>query len=196
MVLTPPRESHSAPENPRIYAPKGPPAAISPAGPLQAHRGGMRLTRRQLSRGRGTFLGPRDGWTGYRACSEPRSDPLGHAFPPGLGPPLGKKCDLPLRASVVELLHPPWRGFCPARPSSMSAALDVVACCGPGLAGKGHPSQCCRLSVSSLGVVHRFGCPRGPQGCCRLLVCWFWDQRTYGPRMTTAGAGVCLEPPV
>ena len=66
----------------------------------------------------------------------------------------------------------------------------------PSLAGTGHPSQCRRLSVSSLGVVHRFGCPRGPQGCCRLLVRWFWDQRTYGPRMTTAGAGVCLEPPV
>ena len=37
MVLTPLRESHSARGNPRIYAPKGPPEAISPGGPLQAH---------------------------------------------------------------------------------------------------------------------------------------------------------------
>ena len=249
MVLTPLRESHSARGNQRIYAPKGTPEAISPGGPLQAHRGGMRLTRRPLSRGWGTFLGPRGGWTGCRACSEPRSDPLGHAstawvgppspcvpcsertqesdcrwralpkpwiitipgrrpvpprprgfreppacgcspamqsgrrppqttggnrepggryqgsngnsapraalphpaagasalprgtlavrppiwrcsrdteptpagrlgaaaFPPGSGPPLGQKCDLPLRATVVELLHPPWQGVCPAR---------------------------------------------------------------------------------
>ena len=87
MVLTPLRESHSARGNQRIYAPKGPPEAISPGGPLQAHRGGMRLTRRPLSRGWGTFLGPRGGWTGCRACSEPRSDPLGHASTAWVGPP-------------------------------------------------------------------------------------------------------------
>ena len=40
MVLTSLRESHSARGNLRIYAPKGPPEAISPGGPLQAHRGG------------------------------------------------------------------------------------------------------------------------------------------------------------
>jgi hypothetical protein len=56
MVLTPLRESHSARGNPRIYALKGPPEAISPGGPLQAHRGGMRLTRRPLSRGWGAAV--------------------------------------------------------------------------------------------------------------------------------------------
>ena len=35
----------------------------------------------------GTFLGPRGGWTGCRACSEPRSDPLGHASTAWVGPP-------------------------------------------------------------------------------------------------------------
>ena len=85
--LTPLRERHSARGNQRIYAPKGPPEAISPGGPLQAHRLGMQLTRRPLSRGRGTFLGPRGGWTGCRACSEPRSDPIGHASTAWVGPP-------------------------------------------------------------------------------------------------------------
>jgi hypothetical protein len=37
MVLTPLRESHSARGNQRIYAPKGPPEAISPGGPLHLH---------------------------------------------------------------------------------------------------------------------------------------------------------------
>ena len=37
MVLTPLRESHSARGNQRIYAPKGPPEAISPGGPLTVH---------------------------------------------------------------------------------------------------------------------------------------------------------------
>ena len=56
MFLTPLRESHSARGNQRIYAPKGPLEAISPGGPLQAHRGGMRLTRRPLSRGWGAAV--------------------------------------------------------------------------------------------------------------------------------------------
>jgi len=47
MVLTSLRESHSARGNQRIYAPKGPPEPISPGGPLQAHRGGMRLEEAQ-----------------------------------------------------------------------------------------------------------------------------------------------------
>jgi hypothetical protein len=85
--LTQLRERHSARENQRIYAPKGTPEANSPGGPLQAHRGGLRLTRRPLSRGWGTFLGPRGGWTGCRACSEPRSDPLGHVSTAWVGPP-------------------------------------------------------------------------------------------------------------
>ena len=87
MVLTPLREGHSARGNPRIYAPKGPPEDISHGGPHQAHRGGMRQTRRPLSRGWDTFLGTRGGWTGCRACSEPRSDPLGHASTAWVGPP-------------------------------------------------------------------------------------------------------------
>jgi hypothetical protein len=48
---------------------------------------GMRLTRRLLSRGWGTFHGPMGGWTGCRACSEPRSDPLGPASTAWAGPP-------------------------------------------------------------------------------------------------------------
>ena len=92
-----------------------------------------------------------------------------------------------LSLSLDLRLSPSWRGVCPARapspsrerpPPSMTAALHVVACCGlssplrcggsvpprlPSLAGTGHPSQCRRLSVSSLGVVHQFGCPRGPR---------------------------------
>jgi hypothetical protein len=40
--LTPLRERHSARGNQRIYAPKGTPEAISPGGPLRAHRGGLR----------------------------------------------------------------------------------------------------------------------------------------------------------
>jgi len=82
----------------------------------------------------------------WRCSRDTEPTPAGRlgaaAFPPGWGPPLGQKCDLPLRASVVELLHPPWRGSVP--PGLLS------------LAAKGHPSQCCRLSVSSLGLVHRF----------------------------------------
>jgi len=87
MVLAPLRESHSARGSQRIYAPKGPPEAITPGEPLQAHRGGMSLTQRPLSRGWDTFLGPRGGWASRRACSEPRSDPLGHASTAWVGPP-------------------------------------------------------------------------------------------------------------
>lgn len=55
----------------------------------------------------------------WRCSRDTESTPAGRlgaaASPPGSGPPLGGKFDLPLRASVVELLPPPWRGVCPAR---------------------------------------------------------------------------------
>ena len=55
----------------------------------------------------------------WRCSRDTEPTPAGRlgaaAFPPGSGPPLGQKCDLPLRATVVELLHPPWQGVCPAR---------------------------------------------------------------------------------
>ena len=55
----------------------------------------------------------------WRCSRDTEPTPAGRlgaaAFPPGSGPPLGQKCDLLLRASVVELLHPPWRGVYPAR---------------------------------------------------------------------------------
>jgi hypothetical protein len=46
MVITPLRESHSARGNQRIYAPKGPPEAVSPGGPLH-----------DISRHEGSFYG-------------------------------------------------------------------------------------------------------------------------------------------
>ena len=50
----------------------------------------------------------------WRCSRDTEPTPAGRlgaaAFPPGSGPPLGQKCDLPLLASVAELLHPPWRG--------------------------------------------------------------------------------------
>ena len=55
----------------------------------------------------------------WRCSRDTEPTPAGRlgtaAFPLGSGPPLGQKCDLLLRASVVELLHPPWRGVYPAR---------------------------------------------------------------------------------
>jgi hypothetical protein len=50
----------------------------------------------------------------WRCSSDTEPTPAGR-LGTASGPPLGEKSDLPLRASVLELLHPPWRGVCPAR---------------------------------------------------------------------------------
>jgi hypothetical protein len=97
----------------------------------------------------------------WRCSRDTEPTPAGRrlvaASPPGSGPPLGQKCDLPLLASVAELLHPPWRGVCPARapqpsrespPPSMSATLDVVAC------GCLSSPRC---TLSGAGVLSRHG---------------------------------------
>jgi hypothetical protein len=51
----------------------------------------------------------------WRCSRDTEPTPAGRlvaaASPPGSGPPLGQKFDLPLRASVSELLHPPWWGL-------------------------------------------------------------------------------------
>ena len=85
----------------------------------------------------------------------------------------------------------------------------------PSLAGTGYPSQCCRRSVSSLGVLHRFGCPRGPRslvlGPAKLRPLDDARRRrgalgatgsgtlggvqcAVGPRISTPGAGVRKAP--
>ena len=85
----------------------------------------------------------------------------------------------------------------------------------PSLAGTGYPSQCCRRSVSSLGVLHRFGCPRGPRslvlGPAKLQPLDDARRRrgalgatgsgtlggvqcAVGPRISTPGAGVRKAP--
>jgi len=54
-------------------------------------------------------------WNSGRAAAHMAVQPRHRAHALGSGPPPAQKCDLPLRVSVVELLHPPWRGVCPAR---------------------------------------------------------------------------------
>ena len=66
-------------ESQHSYCPKDAPGGPSPSASLSAHPGGVGLTKRPFSRGRGTFVGPSGGWTGSHACSVPRSATLEHA---------------------------------------------------------------------------------------------------------------------
>ena len=66
-------------ENQHSYCLKEAPGRPIPGASLSAHPQGEGLTKRPLSRGRGTFVGPSGGCTGSHACSVPRSATLEHA---------------------------------------------------------------------------------------------------------------------
>ena len=81
------REPLRAGESTHLRSQRTPGGYLARGTPTKLTAGGCGKLEDRSRGGGDTFLGPRGGWTGCRACSEPRSDPLGHASTAWVGPP-------------------------------------------------------------------------------------------------------------